>query len=381
MTGDHPPRKPKVFSADDPDIEVTAEPASNPESNEAGVSPGQDKRRPFGGDADDEVSSSDAADAPATPLPEAMVEAATKRWGLGSVLVTALISLFFLAAGLWFTRFISVALERNDWIGYAANGIAIVAAVIVSFFALREIIGLWRLSRLTGLRKDAETALRKDDIKAARAVSARLKRMSGRGRDKRWDLQRYRESERHMRSGKDLLGLADRVLLAPADKEARKIVYESARRVAVVTAVVPIAFVVVLFVLFENLRMTRRLAGAYGGRPGFLGGLRLFWWIITHLAATGAIALTDDLFGQFLGQDVARRVSRRLGEGAFNGAMTARLGVAAIGLTRPLPFIEASPPRIRSILVELFPELNPADLVSGVFRGKANKDRSERHPQ
>ncbi|MEL7049988.1 MAG: DUF697 domain-containing protein, partial [Pseudomonadota bacterium] len=143
-----------------------------------------------------------------------------------------------------------------------------------------------------------------------------------------------------------------------------------ARRVAIVTALVPITFIVVLFVLMENLRMLRRLAGAYGGQPGFLGGLRLFWKIVFHLAATGAVALSDDLFGQFLGQDVAHRVSRRLGEGAFNGAMTARLGVAAITVMRPLPFIEAAPPRIRSILTQLFPEFNVTDLVGGALGGK-----------
>ena len=56
---------------------------------------------------------------------------------------------------------------------------------------------------------------------------------------------------------------------------------------------------------------------------------------------------------QFVGQDVLRRLSRRLGEGAFNGALTARVGVAGITLVRPLPFIEAKPPRVRDILGEV----------------------------
>ncbi|MEO1207159.1 MAG: TIGR01620 family protein [Pseudomonadota bacterium] len=365
-----PPRKPKVFSADDPDLKIFKPEA---EANHGGGNADPVGSGAFGG-----------GEGTATPVGESgyseeelRAEAfspnekpAGGRWGWGSLLISALVSLFFLAVGLWFTSFVAIALERTDWVGKLALGLAAVAGLAAAVLALRELIGLWRLSRLTGLRKDAEDALRTDDLKAARSVTRRLKSLAGRPRDKRWDLTRFREEERHMRSGEKLLGLADRVLLAPADQEARTIVYESARRVAIVTAIVPIAFIVVLFVLFENLRMTRRLAGAYGGRPGFLGGLRLFWWIVTHLAATGALALTDDLFGQFLGQDMARRVSRRLGEGAFNGAMTARLGVAAIALTRPLPFIEAQPPRIRSILAELFPEINPADMISGVFKGK-----------
>ena len=76
--------------------------------------------------------------------------------------------------------------------------------------------------------------------------------------------------------------------------------------------------------------------------------------VFTHILATGGLALTDDLFGQFLGQDLLRRLSRRLGEGMFNGALTARIGVAAIEVTRPMPYLEAHPVRIRDLLPELF---------------------------
>ena len=63
---------------------------------------------------------------------------------------------------------------------------------------------------------------------------------------------------------------------------------------------------------------------------------------------------TDDLLGQFLGQDLLRRLSRRLGEGAFNGALTARIGTAAVDVMRPLPFLSARPVRVRDLLPELF---------------------------
>jgi putative membrane protein len=121
-----------------------------------------------------------------------------------------------------------------------------------------------------------------------------------------------------------------------------------------VTTLSPVAFVSIAFVLIENIRLLRTIAGLYGGRPGLVGGLRLARMVIAHIIATGGIALTDDLLGQFLGQDLMRRLSRRLGEGAFNGALTARLGAAAIEVIRPLPYIEAAPVRARDILVELF---------------------------
>jgi len=368
MTGGDEPRKPKVFDADDPSVRETA--ARAPED--------RDDNREGGGRATDEarVDFDEAiqAEAYGGRLEKALAGPA-RRYGWGTVLVSALVSLFFLALGLWFTRFVSVALSRSDWIGWGAWGIAIIAGVAAGILALRELLGLRRLAKLTGLRRDAEKAHRDHDPALEKKVVARLKQMAG-ARELRWDLDRFRESERHMRQPGALLGLADEVLLDKPDKTARRIVYESARRVAVVTAVVPIAFIVVLFVLFENLRMVRRLAATYGGRPGFFGGIRLFWWIIGHIAATGALALTDDLWGQFFGQDVARRVSKKLGEGAFNGAMTARLGVAAIGVTRPLPYIKTNPPRVREILVQLFPEISATKVARGMFGRRASAEDS-----
>ena len=99
--------------------------------------------------------------------------------------------------------------------------------------------------------------------------------------------------------------------------------------------------------------------------------MRLAWRIVVHMAATGMIAVTDDLVGQFVGQDLLRRLSRKAGEGAFNGAMTARLGVAAVEACRPLPYVAAPPLRARDILVELRPAIDWRALM----RRGAAKDR------
>src|SRR5690606_26841218 len=120
----------------------------------------------------------------------------------------------------------------------------------------------------------------------------------------------------------------------------------------VVSAISPTAALTVGWVLIENLRLMRSLAGVYGGRPGFVGTLRLARMVLVHIIATGGMALTDDLLGQFLGQDLVRRLSRRLGESIFNAALTARVGAAAIAVTRPLPFIEAPPIRARDFIGE-----------------------------
>ena len=349
-------RKPRAFDADDPAVV-----ASNEDSEDIN----QDIE-----DILDEDRDGGSVGKVQTPKRSLL------SWG--SLLVTAALSLFFLAAGLWFSRFVSVAVGREDWLGWIARGLAAVVALAALVLILREVVGIYRLNRLTGLRRRADEALRDGDLKLERRVVSRLKAHARRMRDKRWDLQRFREQERHMREPGALLGLADRVLLSKADTEAKATIYKSARRIGVITAVVPIAFVVVGFVLLENLKMMRNLAGVYGGRPGFFGGLRLFGWVIAHVAATGAIALTDDLWGQFFGQDILRRVSRRLGEGAFVGAMTARLGVAAMDVCRPLPYIESKKPRARHIFYQAFPEMRPSKIVGKFMGSKGRKEDDDR---
>ena len=85
-----------------------------------------------------------------------------------------------------------------------------------------------------------------------------------------------------------------------------------------------------------------------------LSWLRLGRLVVTHIILTGGIALTDDLLHQFLGQDLVRRLSQRLGEGVFNGTLTARVGTAALAVCRPLPFLETPEPRQRDVVKEVF---------------------------
>ena len=62
--------------------------------------------------------------------------------------------------------------------------------------------------------------------------------------------------------------------------------------------------------------------------------------------------MSDSLLQQFLGHGLAARVSARLGEGVLNGLFTARIGLAAIAVCRPLPFLALKPPAIKQVMGE-----------------------------
>lgn len=331
------PRRPQVFEPSDPRV-LPGEP--EPELQASGAEPA-DARRPS-----------------PLALPDRAGVGRGIRWG--GILLSAMLGLALLAASLSFARFVSDAVLRDDWIGWTAMGLVAIAGLAAIVLAGRETIGLFRLARLGALRREADALVLKPDAEAERALTGRLVELLAKRPANAWALARFRDHRRDVHDAGQLLRLADRELFAPLDREARRFVLTSAKRVATVTAISPLTLVSVGFVLVENLRLMRRLAALYGGRPGFLGGLRLARLVVTHIVATGGIAMTDDLLGQFLGQDLVRRLSRRLGEGIFNGALTARLGVAAIEVCRPLPFVEAPAVRARDVIVEAF-RGKPAD--------------------
>lgn len=329
-------RRPRAFSIDDPALRVSEEPPVDPPLEEAGPLTARRRRQ---------------ASRP-TVRPTAVDISRGIRWG--SMLLSGLAGLLALSTALWFTRYVEVALERQDWVGWLAFGLLCLVGVSTVVLILRELYGIVRLRRLTSLRQDVTHAVDTNDAKSERRAVRQLKSMLAGRADLQWQLARFAEHERAVLDPGELLSLADRELIMPLDQQVRRTVLAAAKRIGMVTAISPMPWIAMLYVLIENLRMLRSIAGLYGGRPGPLGALRLGRLVVGHILATGGVALTDDLLGQFLGQDLLRRLSRRLGEGAFNGALTARVGAAAVEVCRPLPFISAPPVRARDMLAEAF---------------------------
>jgi putative membrane protein len=151
-------------------------------------------------------------------------------------------------------------------------------------------------------------------------------------------------------------------------------VVAASKRVSVVTALSPRAAIDMVFVLVNGLSLVRRLATLYGARPGTLGVLKLFRRVIAHLAVTGSVALSDSLLQQLIGHGLAARLSARLGEGMVNGLLTARLGLLAIDLVRPLPFYERPRPALNDLAGTLLRD--PKGAAAGSETGRPSPPNS-----
>jgi putative membrane protein len=329
------PRKPATFKLDDPGVVVM-------DPDETG--------RPARGT----VRVMPEADPALLPVPvEAPFVPVQRGFRWGSVFWTGIGGLVLLGVGLSIARLIEDLFARSEELGYLGLGFAAAAALALTVVTVREVLGLARLATIEHLHRRAAEVLLSDDRDASRAIVQELTKLAHQNPH----LARARAAlaghAGDIIDGADMIRLAERELMTPLDQEARRLVSSAAQRVSIVTAVSPRALVDVLFVFAASLRLIRQLARLYGGRPGALGMIALMRHVIAHVAITGGMAASDSLIQQVLGHGIAAKLSQRLGEGVLNGLLTARLGLAAIDVTRPLPFTALPRPALADLAKDL----------------------------
>lgn len=269
---------------------------------------------------------------------------------LGRMFWSALLALVTFAASVAAWDFVTGMFQRNQALGTLAFGLLVIVVLAFVGLAVREAAGFFRLSRLDHIHKDASAALAAQDLRQAQSVVQRLDSLYAGRKDLEWGRKRLTDQGGEQFDADALLGLAEAELMASLDEAARREVEAAARQVATVTAIVPMALADIATALVSTVRMIRRIGEIYGGRSGTLGSLRLTRSVLTHLVATGAVAVGDDLIGSVAGGGLLSKVSRRFGEGVVNGALTARVGVAAIEVCRPLPFTRLKRPSVTNIV-------------------------------
>lgn len=336
-TGPNSPRRPQVFRLDDTASGAGPVIAEAPDAfrDEARSSP---------------LASADAA------VTEAQKQGVIKRTLLswGGLFWSALISLLAMATGLWFTQLVEDMFRRSPALGYA--GLSFVALLVLALLVLliRELRAILRQRHIAQLHIAIGKARSADDTKAARVLMRELLSLYGSRPDTARARAHVSALTEEIVDGRDLIDIAERELMSPLDRRVANEIATAAKRTSVVTAVSPRAIVDVIFVAAQSVRLIRRIADIYGGRPGFFGFLKLLKSVTAHLAITGGMAVGDSLIQQILGHGIAARLSARLGEGVLNGLLTTRIGLSAMAVCRPMAFEATSQPGIGDVAPFLF---------------------------
>jgi putative membrane protein len=285
------------------------------------------------------------------PVPPQQRVSMRPRWGF--ILISALATLFALWLGLSVAQIVESFFLKSAFLGYLALTVAGIAGFAALAIIFREILGLVRLRRIENLQLSASHAINQDDAASADAAISGLKGLYANRADAAWNLKNFNLHSQDIMDPRDRVRLAERYLVDPLDDVAHRIIAKRARRVTLLTTVTPAAALDMLFVGAQNLSMLREIASLYGGRPSTLATFKLARMVVTHLAVAGGLALSDNFIHLFVGKGILGRLSARFGEGAVNGILTARIGLAAREVCRPVPQEQSKREKLSSLVKEL----------------------------
>lgn len=141
----------------------------------------------------------------------------------------------------------------------------------------------------------------------------------------------------------EIMQLYSRKVLSQVDQKALKEIAKFSSESVVLVALSPIAILDMLLMLWRNLRLVNKIAALYGLKLSYWSRIKLIKQVIVNMAYAGASELVADLGADLLGAELLGKLSARMAQGLGAGMLTARLGLKAMHLCRPIPFADDAP--------------------------------------
>ncbi|GEK46320.1 TIGR01620 family protein [Bisbaumannia pacifica] len=273
-----------------------------------------------------------------------------RRWGLLTLLGGAL-GLGALEGAMTLYR----AALGGDWLAGGWSLLLLLALGLGGMALGRE---LWRLRRLRGhdRLREALAALPQATPSEAQALAERLRGRLGLDDDHpHW--RGYLAARAPHHDGAETAVLLAHHLLAPRDREARRLISRMSGDTAVMVALSPLTLVDMALVAWRHLALVNRLARLYGLELGYASRLRLLRAVLYQMAFAGASELASEAGMELLSMNLAGRLSTRGAQGLGIGLLGARLGLRTQRLARPLPFAEGEAPRLRDLRQDVWQRL------------------------
>ncbi|ASK19445.1 YcjF family protein [Halomonas sp. N3-2A] len=288
-------------------------------------------------------------------LPEASLSTPRKRrWGLMFALVGgATLGSVELATG------IPDAFSQSQWMTMAWQLFGISLIGLGGLSLLKELGRLRRLKRHDRLRHDL-AELPQRSTKQAQSMAEQLKRqLKLSDDDPHW--QAFQRACQPHHSGEEIQTLLRYHLLAPRDREAQRLITRMSGETAITVAISPLTLVDMALVAWRSLAMVDRLCRLYGLELGYASRLRLFRNVLHNMAFAGASELATDASMDMLSLDLAGRLSARAGQGLATGLLSARLGLRAQRLCRPVAFTDEEQPKLADLRQDLWRQIKRLD--------------------
>lgn len=291
---------------------------------------------------------------------EGIINAALKpKRSLWRRMVGAGLALFGVSVVAQGVQWVYQSWAQQDWIalgGGVAGGL-IVAAGVGS--VVTEWRRLYRLRQRAEERDVARDLLHSHGLGQGKAFCEKLMRQAGLD-NSHPAVQRFQAALHDTHNDREVVALYGKLVQPVLDVQARREISRYAAESALMIAVSPLALVDMAFIAWRNLRLINRIATLYGIELGYFSRIRLFRLVLLNIAFAGASELVREVGMDWLSQDITARLSARAAQGIGAGLLTARLGIKAMELCRPLPWMDGDKPRLGDFRKELIDQLKRA---------------------
>lgn len=288
---------------------------------------------------------------------EAAVDAALRpKRSIWRKLVGAGLALFGISVVAQGVQWSMHAWQSGDWValGGCGAGALIVAAGVGSVAS--EWRRLWRLRQRAHERDEARELLHSHGSGKGRAFCEGLAARAGLDQAHP-AFQRWYAAVHETQSDREIVTLYAHLVQPVLDAQAQREISRCAAESALMIAVSPLALVDMAFIAWRNLRLINRIATLYGIELGYYSRLRLFRLVLLNIGFAGASELVREVGMDWMSQDLAARLSARAAQGIGAGLLTARLGIKAMEVCRPLPWIDNDKPKLGDFRRELIGQL------------------------
>ncbi len=264
-----------------------------------------------------------------------VIKSSTKsRWGAVSLIVA------FSGLVVWQTvdAFLT-AFQSGDWLAFGwSTFVAALASVGLGFIG-KELWKLKRLRQQLSSQDIAQTLYDSDQIGKAKPFCTTIAQRAGIN-ELAPSYDRWVNAIKPNHSDQDVLQMYDSMVLKELDKKAKELITRSAGESALLVAISPLATADMVLVAWRNFKLIDQLATLYGVELGYWSRLKLLKLVLLNMAAAGATELVADASMDLLSMDIAGKVSTRAAQGIGVGLLSARLGIRAMDLLRPIKWQE-----------------------------------------
>ncbi|MDB1123777.1 YcjF family protein [Vibrio algarum] len=240
------------------------------------------------------------------------------------------------------------AVQSSDWLSVGWSiFVASIASLGISAIG-KELLKLRRLRHHFSIHEQSEELLQSSGLGKGKPFCEKLAKESGIS-DVNPSFTRWQKAINDSHSDAEVLQMYEGMVITKQDQQAKAIVAKLSTEAAVLVAVSPLAIADILLVAWRNFKLIDDLANVYGVELGYWSRLKLFKLVLVNMAAAGATEVATDASMDLLSMDLAGKVSARVAQGFGVGILTARLGLRAMSLLRPIPWNQESKVRLGEI--------------------------------